>query len=71
MYGGLSFTALPHHLKRSRKRRDVEWMGVPSIETATDNGRVMGYVPTAVYFVPGVLGLLQSEPVLNMEWICA
>lgn len=67
MYGGLSFTALPHHLKQSRKLRDVEW----SIETATDNGRVMGYVPTAVYFVPGVLGLLQSELVLNMEWICA
>ena len=28
------------------------------------------YVPTVVYFVPGVLGLLQFGLVLNMEWNC-
>jgi hypothetical protein len=38
-------------------------MGMPSIEITTDNGGVMGYVPTTVYFVPGALGLLQSGPV--------
>ena len=59
MYGGLSFTALPHHLKQSRKLRDVEW----SIETATDNGRVMGYVPTAVYreYNPDSAGTRRDE----------